>query len=514
MRKSRVPQAEQDMPSATAQTTPAHADGADNADGQSPQASPHQPRPDRAVHQLVDHMAHFEVFTDKGGTAYIAVPVNGHVEYLEVEGPAFGYYLDRTSYTRWQRSLSDSQKDSVIGVVVGRAMFDSPSYSVHCRVAKAGDTLYVDLGTPDWSVVEITPTGWQVLPVSPVRFRRNKATAALPVPEHGGSLSDLRPFICARDEDFLVILAFILACFRSTGPYPIFEIVGEQGGAKSTVTRLIQRLVDPTTASGRGQAKSEQDLAIAAHHRWLIAWDNCSDISHDMSDVLCRLSTGGTFATRTLYSDAGETSLEYCRPCVLNGIANLARRSDLLDRCWSVEVQRIPDHARLKEEDFWAAFNVVAPRIFGAVCDALATALREEPTLTLKTTQRLADAERWACAGATVGGWTPERVQSSLRGRQIAGLYRAVDEYPELWSQLQRLAASGWAGSVPELMTATGQTGSHSTFGGLLKRLRPAFNGLGVDVEPFRQGHESIRGYRVTRGVGIVGTVGTEDEEV
>ena len=488
------------------------ADNADNADGQSARASRRPEHTDQAVHQLMEHVARCEVFTDKGDIPYIAVPVGSHVEYLEVKGPAFGYYLDRTSYTRWQRTLSDGQKEQVIGGLMGRALFDSPSYPVHTRVAVADGRLYVDVGTPDWSVVEIASTGWRVLATSPVRFRRNAATSALPVPERGGALSDLRPFIHAKDEDFLVIVAFILACFRPAGPYPIFEIVGEQGGAKSTVTKLIQRLVDPTTTSGRGQARSEQDLAIAAHHRWLIAWDNCSDISHDMSDVLCRLSTGGTFATRTLYSNTAETVLGYCRPCVVNGIANLARRSDLLDRCWSVEVQRIPDHARRKEEEFWAAFDTAAPRIFGAVCDGLATALRDEPTLDLKTTQRLADAERWSCAGATVGGWTPQQVQSSLRGRQIAGLYRAVDEYPELWSKLQKLAVKGWAGSVPELMEATHQTGSHSTFGGLLKRLRPVFNGLGVDVEPFRQGHESIRGYRVKKADGIVGTVGTDDE--
>lgn len=489
------------------------ANRAGNADGQSADPNPRRDRRDQAVHQLLNHVASYEVFTDQAGIPYIAVPVSGHVEYLEIRGQAFGYFLDRVSYARWQRTLSEQQKEQVLGAVVGRAIFDAPRYPVYTRIAMNGGRIYVDLGTPDWSVVEIAPTGWQVRRTSPVRFRRNPATAALPVPAPGGSLSDLRPYIYARDEDFLVIVAFILACFRPTGPYPIFEIVGEQGGAKSTVTKLVQRLVDPTTAIGRGQARSEQDLAIAAHHRWLIAWDNCSGIAPEMSDVLCRLSTGGTFATRKLYSDAGETVLEYCRPCVLNGIANLARRADLLDRCWSVEVLRIPDQARRKEEEFWAAFDVAAPRIFGAICNAVAMALCSEGTVDVQTTQRLADAERWACAGANSGGWTPTQVQAALRGRQVAGLYRAVDEYPELWTALQRLAVTGWSGTVPELMALTGQTGSHSTFGGLLKRLRPVFQGLGVDVERFTQGHESVRGYKVTRVVGIVGTVGTDDPE-
>ena len=151
------------------------------------------------------------------------------VEPLEVHGPAFSYLLDRISYTRWQRTLTDRQKEQVRGVVMGRALFNAPRHQVYTRVATDGKGLYVDLGTPDWSVVQISPSGWQVLRASPVRFRRSPSTAALPVPEPGGMLSDLRPYIYARDEDFLVIVAFILACFRPTGPYPIFEIVGNLG---------------------------------------------------------------------------------------------------------------------------------------------------------------------------------------------------------------------------------------------------------------------------------------------
>ena len=45
---------------------------------------------------------------------------------------------------------------------------------------------------------------------------------------------------------------------------------------------------------------------IAANNGWIIAPDNLSHISGWLSDALCRLSTGGVFSTRELYSDQEE----------------------------------------------------------------------------------------------------------------------------------------------------------------------------------------------------------------
>jgi hypothetical protein len=39
-----------------------------------------------------------------------------------------------------------------------------------------------------------------------------------------------------------------------------------------------------------------------------------------MSDSLCRLATGGGFATRQLYKDLDETLIEAIRPIILTGI--------------------------------------------------------------------------------------------------------------------------------------------------------------------------------------------------
>jgi len=50
--------------------------------------------------------------------------------------------------------------------------------------------------------------------------------------------------------------------------------------------------------------REDRDLFIAAVNGWVLAFDNVSALPDWISDTLCRLSTGGGFATRQLYSDS------------------------------------------------------------------------------------------------------------------------------------------------------------------------------------------------------------------
>jgi hypothetical protein len=74
---------------------------------------------------------------------------------------------------------------------------------------------------------------------------------------------------------------------------------GEQGSGKSGTTRMLRALIDPNNAPIRSLPRNERDLAISAINGHLLAFDNVSALSAEMSDALCRLSTGTTLATRS-----------------------------------------------------------------------------------------------------------------------------------------------------------------------------------------------------------------------
>ena len=59
---------------------------------------------------------------------------------------------------------------------------------------------------------------------------------------------------------------------------------------------------------------------IAANNGYLLACDNLSGLPVWLSDALCRLASGGSFAVRQLYSDDEEVLFQAPRPILLNGI--------------------------------------------------------------------------------------------------------------------------------------------------------------------------------------------------
>ena len=63
---------------------------------------------------------------------------------------------------------------------------------------------------------------------------------------------------------------------------------------------------------------------IAASNSRVCSLANLSRLPISSSDGLCRLSTGGGFSTRALYTDGEEMIFEAKRPIILNGIEELA----------------------------------------------------------------------------------------------------------------------------------------------------------------------------------------------
>src|SRR4029079_17404674 len=204
---------------------------------------------------------------------------------------------------------------------------------VSIGVAEHAGRIYLDRADEQWRAVQIGAEGWRVLGCPPVRFRRAPGMLPLPLPERGGSIKDLRPFLnVPQEHDFVLVVAWLLAAFRPTGPYPLLAISGEQGSAKTVVSKLLRALVDPNAAPVRALPREERELMIAAHNGHLLAFDNLSGLPVWLSDALCRVATGGSFAVRQLYTDDEEVLFKAARPTLLNGIEDVVGRLDLADR--------------------------------------------------------------------------------------------------------------------------------------------------------------------------------------
>ena len=221
-------------------------------------------------------------------------------------------------------------------------------------------------------------------------------------PGRGGSVATLRSFLNVQtDADFVLVVAWALACLRNRGPYPVIVLSGEQGSAKSTFSAVLRALLDPNTAPLRALPREDRDLFIAASNGHVLAFDNVSGLPAWLSDTLCRLATGGGFAVRQLYSDNDEVLFDASRPVILNGIEDIVSRPDLADRALFLTLEPIPEERRRPEAELWDAFDAERPRLLGALLDAVVEGLRRLPETRLERLPRMADFALWATACET-----------------------------------------------------------------------------------------------------------------
>ena len=142
------------------------------------------------------------------------------------------------------------------------------------------------------------------------------------------------------------------------------------------LSKLLKALIDPNAAPVRALSREQRELMIAANNSYLLAFDNLSGLPHWLSDALCRLATGGSFAVRQLYTDDEEVLFEASRPILLNGIEDVISRPDLGDRAIFLTLAPIADGERRPEAELWREFEVARPRILGALLDAVVHGLR------------------------------------------------------------------------------------------------------------------------------------------
>jgi hypothetical protein len=286
-------------------------------------------------------------------------------------------------------------------VIEAKAQFDGPQRPVFIRVGGLDDRLYLDLGDETWRAVEIDVSGWRVIDNPPVRFRRAAGMQALPMPVPGGSVAALRSFLNVRsDADFVLVVAWALACLRDRGPYPVIALSGEQGSAKSTFSAILRALLDPNTAPLR--ACRARTATCSSPPATAMCWPlTMVRPTGKISDTLCRLATGGGFAVRQLYTDQDEVLFDAARPLILNGIEDIVTRPDLADRALFLTLEPIPDERRRPETELWAAFDTEGPLILGALLDAVVEGLKRLPETHLPKLPRMADFALWATACET-----------------------------------------------------------------------------------------------------------------
>lgn len=435
------------------------------------------------------------LFHNPDREAFARIVVGAHAEVFRI---ASSQYCDLLSRAYFQLSGTGANRKAIadaIATLTAIALYEGNTEPVHLRIGNIEKGIVIDTGAADWSAIEITANGWHITPHPVANFRRSTKGAALPIPGDA-DFARLWKYVNVEIADRVLVAAWLLSALCPRGPFPILLLLGEQGAGKSQSSRTLKTFTDPSSVPLRSPPRDDKDLLVAAFNSWVLALDNLSGATPQLSDALCRLATGGALAGRKLYTDSEETAYNVQRPVILNGIDDIASRPDLAERC--IHLTLPPLITRATEGEMAAHFKDDAPKIMAALMDGVALALRDVDTPYIGTLPRMADFAKWAAAGVPALGFTREAFIEAY-GRNQADSIAAGLEASSIASAVRRFAEqrSKWKGTARELLNLLNQGAGtdkyepgwpHSPKGlqTTLRRLAPSLRSVGVDIERHR----------------------------
>ncbi len=459
-------------------------------------------------------------YTNENET-YASVPLpTGGVVNLRTTSLEYRNRLTGIYYEAFGKIPSANAMTNAIETLSGLAVINGEQYETCLRVSAKDETFYIDIGDAEWNCIAIDKSGWSIIVDPPVLFRRGTGFEKLPTPARNGNIGPLIEYLnVANQNDFMLMVAFLLVGFNCHSEYPVLLLYGEQGTSKSTTAILLRSLLDPNIAPLRNNPRNDDDFATAGYNGHVVVFDNLSYIDGNLSDNLCRMSTGATLSKRQQYTNRDEVLVRYKNLVILNGITELAQRPDLLNRAVTVDLPKI--QKRRSSKEFWEGFTAAAPSILGGLLDAVAHALAN-PVATDVELPRMAEFCRFAMSAEPelARQWN-EYIASSgrtdLSEWKVGDFYQAymenidqssvtaVEQVPflshlekmlrqsdmftirmsatELLTKLKNMAAT----NLESTSKGTGWPQSGTSMGSMLQRLVPVLRELGITASRERK---------------------------
>ena len=471
--------------------------------GSGKQAKEAKPKQADELYKLALKLAHF--FQGRqDGQLYASVAVDGHRECYRMKSERFNDWLSFAYFQQHGTAVSAQARADAKNLLAFEAR--KCVEDVFVRVGYSGDKVYIDLGSPEGDAIEVDASGWRIVPIPPVHFRRPETMLPLPLPSVCNDPLLLRQYLNIEDADWPLLAAWVVAALHPRGPYPVLAFLSRAGSGKSTQLRVLKRIIDPSAAELRSQPGDVRDLFIAAANSWVLAFDNVSQLSSEVSDALCVIATGGGFTRKANYTDQEESVINAQRPILINGIGDIIARQDLMDRAIVVGTPYISEERRLDEEDFWRGFEQDKAKLLGAFLYALSRGLANAHTVTLERKPRMADFAKIAVASESaytdtrhgfMAAYTENRdraadtiIENSPVGEvllRVMGSADRIEETPQaLFLKMQAEATNEYE------RKADGWPKHHNQLKEVLERIAPALDRLGVRVE-----HKRTNGKRL-----------------
>jgi len=310
-------------------------------------------------------------------------------EHFLIKGANFERYLRKLIYKKEGCPLHKQTFEEVASVCESLAEESGITHTLYKRVGcnEEGTVFEVFIGRQDGKVLRITADDFCIAipelkflyrprPI-PVPFREE---AVLPKEQYDKkTVIELfsKIFHLQSEGDYALLIAWMLKTFYPKGEYPILALLGEREGVgKTTATKFIVKLLDPRPTLITRKPHTVDDLYTSAKMNFILAFDNLSNISPELSDEFCQLATGGGISKRKLYTDTEVVTYHTRNPIILNSIFDIVNARDLRRRCVVIEMKKPEKPVDI--EVLENAFQQYAPYCYGYLIRCVQEAIKNK----------------------------------------------------------------------------------------------------------------------------------------
>jgi len=335
-------------------------------------------------------------FRDDEGKYYAVISKENHLETLDMESEDFKAFVSRVAYDFMNDSSkkipSNDKRDLAIRHIKD---YTDERRTLYNRTAFVDGAIYFDLHNKQWQAVKIDKEGWSVVE-NPLIFRRindnpKKYSAPIPKKTYDPNRAYIRELIDAStikyEHQKLLCEVYNIVLFIEHVIHPMLVPYGAKGSGKSSIMRIIKMIADPVAdykAALDTLPTDERDRHVNIFYSHVIFFDNVTGLNYEQMDELCRWVTGAKRTFRVLHTTDERREYAGIRALGLNGVNLPVSRSDILDRCFIVEMERRQDATstdgkKLKmvdEATFYSNLQKQLPEILGYVFDILSKALQ------------------------------------------------------------------------------------------------------------------------------------------